>query len=410
MIETRFERSTFVTPQLAARFRDGAGPLVTQIAHEIQAAVPEYAGPANGQRRRLIRMAVAEAVAHFLRTIEGQRSPIGKLDDLFCRMGYGEATDGNDLGPMDTALRLATRAAAGALRTAAAEEKSSAALLGHLEDELVYLIDHLSEQARLGYEMAHRAFDRDVARNRRRLAAELLQGVAEAALRERAEKASWPLPARLVVVAAETTLPVEWPVDEGFDGKVLTVTDLEPVLYICAAEDATLVSDTLRGSGPTVRMALSWPVELADVPDARRWTERALYLARDGVLPRTSILDCTSYRTQLWLHSEPALRRQLAQELLRPLIAETPNSREILTETLLAWLETRDSAPALAAILGVHPQTVRYRWRRINEIFGESLHDPEFVVQLTMVLKASVPLWVAGDQSDFERYWNEELA
>jgi len=30
------------------------------------------------------------------------------------------------------------------------------------------------------------------------------------------------------------------------------------------------------------------------------------------------------------------------------------------------------------------------------------------VVQLTMVLKASVPLWIAGDQSDFERYWSEE--
>ena len=32
------------------------------------------------------------------------------------------------------------------------------------------------------------------------------------------------------------------------------------------------------------------------------------------------------------------------------------------------------------------------------------LHDPEFIVQITMLLKASVPLWKAGDQSDFERY------
>src|SRR3546814_9071794 len=79
-------------------------------------------------------------------------------------------------------------------------------------------------------------------------------------------------------------------------------------------------------------------------------------------------------------------------------------SRDILSETLLVWLETRDSAPASAARLGVHPQTVRYRWKRINELFGEDLHDPEFVLQMTMLLKASVPMWIAGDQSDFERF------
>lgn len=100
----------------------------------------------------------------------------------------------------------------------------------------------------------------------------------------------------------------------------------------------------------------------------------------------------------------------MVQELLRPLLAETPNSREILSETLLAWLETRDSAPAIAGRLGVHPQTVRYRWKRINEIFGEALHDPDFIVQITMLLKASVPLWKAGDQSDFERFHAEENA
>ncbi|HEY1134286.1 MAG TPA: helix-turn-helix domain-containing protein [Nocardioides sp.] len=92
------------------------------------------------------------------------------------------------------------------------------------------------------------------------------------------------------------------------------------------------------------------------------------------------------------------------QDLLSPLLAETPNSREILSEILLAWLESRDSAPAIAARLGVHAQTVRYRRKRINELFGEDLHDPEFVVSLTMVLKASVPLWKAGDQRDFERF------
>jgi DNA-binding PucR family transcriptional regulator len=126
------------------------------------------------------------------------------------------------------------------------------------------------------------------------------------------------------------------------------------------------------------------------------------------VIPARPVIECVRFRTEIWLHAEPVLRRQLAQELLQPLFNETENSREILSETLLVWLETRDSAPAIAARLGVHPQTVRYRWKRINELFGDSLHDPDYVIQLTLLLKASVPLWIAGDQSDFRRFREQE--
>ena len=32
------------------------------------------------------------------------------------------------------------------------------------------------------------------------------------------------------------------------------------------------------------------------------------------------------------------------------------------------------------------------------------VHDPEFVLQMTMVLKTSLLMWKAGNQSDFERF------
>ncbi|WP_235738009.1 PucR family transcriptional regulator [Nocardioides alcanivorans] len=98
------------------------------------------------------------------------------------------------------------------------------------------------------------------------------------------------------------------------------------------------------------------------------------------------------------------LRQQLTQELLTPLLAETANSREILSETMLAWLESRDSAPAIASKLHVHPQTVRYRWKRINELFGDLLHDPDYVISVTTLLKATVPLWKAGDLTDVQSF------
>lgn len=46
----------------------------------------------------------------------------------------------------------------------------------------------------------------------------------------------------------------------------------------------------------------------------------------------------------------------------------------------------------------MHPQTVRYRWKRINDLFGASLHDPEFLLLATMLLRSNPPLWHVGDQ------------
>nr|WP_246280365.1 helix-turn-helix domain-containing protein [Nocardioides daedukensis] len=176
------------------------------------------------------------------------------------------------------------------------------------------------------------------------------------------------------------------------------------MVVLCASERAAAVIDALKALSPAPRVVACWPVPAADVPSAWVWVNRALALVDAGIIPARPVIECLRHRSEIWLHAEPVLRRQLAQELLEPLFNETPNSRDILSETLLVWLETRDSAPAIAARLGVHPQTVRYRWKRINELFGEDLHDPEFVLQMTMLLKASVPMWIAGDQSDFERF------
>jgi DNA-binding PucR family transcriptional regulator len=83
--------------------------------------------------------------------------------------------------------------------------------------------------------------------------------------------------------------------------------------------------------------------------------------------------------------------------VLAPLLREAPHSRRILAETMLAWLETRGSAPTLAARLGKHAQTVRYRLRRLHEIFGPVLEDPERCFEIYLVLRASMPLWQAGE-------------
>ena len=73
----------------------------------------------------------------------------------------------------------------------------------------------------------------------------------------------------------------------------------------------------------------------------------------------------------------------------RPLAHCGPTHGRRLAETLLAWLETRGGAPEVAARLGVHPQTVRYRLRQIRELWGDEVDDPDRRFELELVLGRS---------------------
>ena len=49
-----------------------------------------------------------------------------------------------------------------------------------------------------------------------------------------------------------------------------------------------------------------------------------------------------------------------------------PTAAERLTATLRAWLDRPGQVQAVAAALGVHPQTVRYRFAQLRELFGDA--------------------------------------
>ena len=58
-------------------------------------------------------------------------------------------------------------------------------------------------------------------------------------------------------------------------------------------------------------------------------------------------------------------------------------------DTLRAYLDAFGDVAAAAAELHVHPNTVRYRVRRIEEILDSSLLDPD--VRLLLSLSLRVP-------------------
>lgn len=388
----------------ARTLREQVPAFAAAAADRIQAEVPAYAGSLDGRRRRLIEDALSRAAHAYLDALDGLPHRERGAEALFQAMGRGEAMQTGDLTALRASLRVGAALGWHELTRDAGRTPVPDEARGRLSRVLADLVDRLTEQAERGFHTGRRLLQSDLGRARARLAERLLSGRAQAS-GEPIDPAVWDVPDQVVVVVAEASNQV----DVGPLGRLGLVVRHGPlVVAVVDAERTDTMVDALRPA--CARVALSWPVAVHVVPSAFRWARRALDLVHRGVIADRPVIDCCEHRTQIWLHAETALRQYMVQDLLKPLLAETPNSREILSQTLLTWLETRDSAPAIAAQLGVHPQTVRYRWKRINELFGEDLHDPEFMVQITMLLKASVPLWQAGDHSDVERFRAEEDA
>ncbi len=101
--------------------------------------------------------------------------------------------------------------------------------------------------------------------------------------------------------------------------------------------------------------------------------------------PRAVFVD-DHLSTLLLLQDEP-LAHALAARWLRPLADLTPRQSERLEVTLLAWLEG-GGAPEAAKALSVHPQTVRYRMRQLEKLFGTGLRDPRTRFELEMALRS----------------------
>ena len=81
--------------------------------------------------------------------------------------------------------------------------------------------------------------------------------------------------------------------------------------------------------------------------------------------------------------------RAFADGLLRALYEYDATGRGDLVASLRAWLSRHGQWDPAAADLGVHRHTLRYRMRRVEEILGRSLDDPDVRMELWLALKAT---------------------
>lgn len=131
------------------------------------------------------------------------------------------------------------------------------------------------------------------------------------------------------------------------------------------------------------RVGISPPFhELPETADALRYAR----LAAAGNSPDlVTVFDDTPLA--LAVVSAPEVMTRIRSSVLGRLDAMPAEERAILIDTFRAWLDAGGSANDTAAQIYCHPNTVRHRLRRIEELTGRSLARPRDVAELCLAFE-----------------------
>lgn len=227
-----------------------------------------------------------------------------------------------------------------------------------------------------------------IERRRQRLLRLLLaeQPAARRTLADLAHSADWELPEQVAVIA------IEYREDQHrFPASALAtdvLADLESTRPCLVVADPHPHLDVLRSElwGRTAAVGPLVPVTEAH----RSFTvaRRALDLVRRGLLPECDITDCEQHLSTLLLHADEFLLDQLVEHALLPLASLRPEQRDLLSETLLAYMSSTGGITEVAGRLGVDPHTIRDRLDQAHDLFGTRLADPDERLMLELALRA----------------------
>ncbi|MEU9760423.1 helix-turn-helix domain-containing protein [Streptomyces sp. NPDC047987] len=383
--------------EFAAIVRPEIPSLIKEIGLEVTRAYPVYARLLDGPYGQGIRVGVEQTISVFVDQVAEPTAPSTLRDEMCRRFGRYEAYEGRTLDQLHGAYRLGARIALRRAKKIGRRYNLSPTMMLSFADALFTYVDELEALSREGYMEVRAASADQTGTLRRRLLHLLLAGrpVPRTAIAELCEQTGWTMPDEVTLVAVRASPEPGGP---GADRDVLVdFTDPQPHLLIPGAFDASrrrMLDRTLPGHHAAV--GLTVPTAMAS--DSIRWARRVLELVDAGVIDDAPVVLCEDHLITLWLLSDTALLDQLTRRELAPLAGISANRRERLVETLRIWLDTRGTAAQMGELLDVHPQTVRYRMRSLESIFGEQLIDPEARFSTEAVLRAlRLQLRAGGD-------------
>ena len=162
--------------------------------------------------------------------------------------------------------------------------------------------------------------------------------------------------------------------------------DLQTGVVSLRRDDALPVVLGLLGGGVRARAGVS-PIyhSLGDTPRALHYARLVLGSLPAGA-PAVAQFEQTPLR--VLAAAAPDAAGELVRTVLGPILELPTQDRSSLLSTLQAWFEAGGSAVETGKRIYCHPNTVRYRLRRLQEHTGRSLDDPKAVAELLAALDA----------------------
>lgn len=430
-------RTTFaaVPPEAADVLRPVLPDLADEMIAAIAVEVPDYARAMEGTFGQLVRMGVEVALNRFMDMVADPAADVTRARDTYVNLGRGEFHAGRSLDALMAAYRVGARLAWRRFVEAGTTASLPPEALYSLGEAMFAYIDEISAESADGYAQEQSAAAGESQRRRRRLIRLLAQDppASQEAIRTAAQAAAWALPRRLAVLvaaAAETAagtdgggappgggepVPGEEIVEAiatrlarrlgggaigGAAGGFACVFVPDPDApgrrrQIVAAIGDEAGGDGRRGAPATDEsggdgaspVAIGPTVPWYEAASSLRRAAATFRLAARGGIGSGPLVVAEQHLATLLLTADRRLAADLAASRLAPLAQLADGPRARLTETLRAWLDRPGQVQAVAAELGVHPQTVRYRLRQLRELFGTRLEDPEARFELALALR-----------------------
>ncbi len=388
---TRLPASSGRYAEHAAALRALVPELAAETARAIEHEVPAYRWPSALVDTRRLERTAFRILDRFVEYLIDPGRPLDDLIGFSCRIGAAEAAAGRTTAPWNAAVRVA----AGTLFQRFSEEPWSTepgpAVAVPVMRAFLRFADILTAAVDEGHAEVRRVEDR-------LRPVEILMNLLVAQnppepnrLRNAMYDAGWKEPKTAAAVALIPDSPRSHrpflPPDvlADFHGA-------EPFLIVPDPEGPgrerslrAALSGWSAALGPTVA-----PGELAD---SLRWAREALDLSRRGVIhdPRAGGLIVAARHLPIILMSRDRLAASLSAHRLAPLQDLPPDKRYRLVETLLAAIECGFNAQRAAERLMVHAQTVRYRLRNLEHLFGDEIYDPALQLEFHLLLRT----WLA---------------
>ncbi|MFE0134068.1 PucR family transcriptional regulator [Streptomyces sp. NPDC059037] len=367
--------------------------MLPAISNDVVAAicegVPEYVRPSDAKYRRALRKGVEEALRTFIDRLGSPDGGADAVSSTYELIGAGEASEGRTLDVFQVALRLGSRVAWQKVVQYTDDNVLPRPQLATLAEAMLVHIDDISAAAITGFTRTGVRRKQENALRRERLVTLLTASppASSEAIEDLAHACQWRVPRRLAVAVTEELPP-------GSDVR----PTVPPGVLVGKADGALcLVIPDPESPGRRAALRRLFSGRGVVVGPERPVTEGALSLrmatdarclARNHIIPRDDVVFCSDHLATLVLFRDTHLMDVLSAHHLRPLAKLAPQRRDRLAETLLAWLRSGNSVTAVAGRLLIHPQTVRYRLRQLESLYGAKLRDPEVQFELELVLRA----------------------